>query len=135
MSGWDLDALAASLRRDSGDLSLYAGFLINTLSGSLPPELIRVDRRTGLFGRVRDDAPVLGIAVLVGDRRFTLRRQAVGRPVSAWIRLESGGVVLRTEPVGMDVWIRELATALTDHARTSAATAEMLRRLTLPESP
>lgn len=135
MSGWDLDVLAASLRRDSDDLSMYAGFLINTLSAGLPLEMVRVDRKAGLFGKVRDDAPVLGVAVLVGDRRFALRRQAVGRPVSAQIRLESGGVVLRTESVGMDVWFRELAAALTRHARANAATAEMLRRLTWPEWP
>lgn len=114
-------------------MSMYAGFLINTLSGSLPPEMVRVDRKTGLFGRVRDDAPVLGIAVLFGDRVFTLRRQAVGGPVSAQICLESGGVVLRTESVGMDMWSHELAVALAHHARANAATAQLLRRLMLPE--
>ena len=81
--------LAASLRRVSGDLSLYAGFLLNALSASLPTEMMRVERRAGLFGRVRDDAPVLGVEVLCGDRRFALRRQRVGQPVTAWIRHES----------------------------------------------
>ena len=132
MSDWDLEVLAARLRRDSSDLSLYAGFLINTLSATLPPEMVSVERRTGLFGRVRDDAPVLGVGVLFGDRRLTLRRDAVGKPVTAQIRHESGGVVLRTETVGMDVWSRELATELAGYARANAEAAAVLRRLAEP---
>ncbi|KAA2264217.1 hypothetical protein F0L68_08235 [Solihabitans fulvus] len=135
MSGWDLEVLAASLRRDSDDLSLYAGFLINTLSASLPAELVSVDRKSGLFGRVRDDAPVLGVTILLGDRRFTLNRTAVGQPVTSRIRHESGGVVLRTETVGMDVWSLELATALARYAQANAAASQVLRRLASPELP
>jgi hypothetical protein len=135
LSGWDLEVLAASLRRDSDDLSMYAGFVINTLSASLPGEMVRVERKTGLFGRVREDAPVLGVTVLFGDRRFSLRRQGVGQPVIAQIRHESGGVVLRTETVGMDAWSRELAVALADYARANATAAQVLQRLTAPEAP
>jgi hypothetical protein len=135
LSGWDLEVLAASLRRDSGDLSMYAGFLINTLSASLPPEMVRVERKSGLFGRVKDDAPVLGVAVLFGDRRFTLRRPSVGAPVTAQVRHESGGVVLRTETVGMDEWSRELAAQLAKYAQANAAAAQALQRLTLPDAP
>jgi hypothetical protein len=133
LSDWDLEVLAARLRRDSDDLSLYAGFLINTLSATLPREMVWVERKSGLFGRARDDAPVLGIGVLFGDRRFTLRRDAVGKPVTAQIKHESGGVVLRTETVGMDVWSRELATELAGYALANAAAAEALRRLAMPK--
>ncbi|ONI75110.1 hypothetical protein ALI144C_40885 [Actinosynnema sp. ALI-1.44] len=135
MSGWDLAALAARLRRDSDDLSSYAGLLITMLADSLPLEVVRVDRKTRLFGGARSDAPVLGIAVQLGDRRFTLRRKAVGQPVTAQVRLESGGVVLRTETVGMDVWSHDLAEALVRHAQAHAATVELLQRLTLPDQP
>jgi len=41
---WDLDVLATELRRHGEDLSLYAGFLLNTLSAALPPELVEVER-------------------------------------------------------------------------------------------
>jgi hypothetical protein len=132
LSGWDLEVLAANLRRDSGDLSLYAGFLINTLSATLPPEMVSIERKPGLFGRVKDDAPVLGVGVLFGDRRFTLRRDAVGRPVTAQVRHESGGIVMRTETVGMDVWSRELAARLARYAQDNAAAADAVRRLTMP---
>ncbi len=125
MSDWDLEVLAASLRRDSGDLSLYAGFLINTLSATLPAEMVLVERKAGLFGRVKDDAPVLAVGVLFGDRRLTLRRDAVGKPVTAQIKHESGGVVMRTET--------ELATELASYAQAHAAAADALRRLTMPD--
>ena len=132
MSEWDLELLAANLRQDSTDLSLYAGFLIHTLSESLPPEMVLIERKAGLFGRAKDDAPVLGVAVLFGDRRLTLRREAVGKPVIAQVKHESGGIVMRTETVGMEVWSRELATELTRYAQANAAAAEAVRRLVLP---
>ncbi|ALG08692.1 hypothetical protein [Kibdelosporangium phytohabitans] len=78
---------------------------------------------------------MLDIAVRLGDRLFTWRRQAVGRPVTAQVRLESGGVVLRTETVGMDVWSHDLTQALVQHAQAHAATVELLHRLTLPDQP
>jgi len=110
--------LAASLRADSDDLSTYAGFLINTLAG-LPPELVEVERKTGMFGRVKDDAPVLGVGVHLGDQ----------------VKHESGGVVMRTEKVTMDVWSGQLAGALAEYAESNARAAQALQRLTSPELP
>jgi hypothetical protein len=132
LSDWDLELLAATLRQDSNDLSLYAGFLIHTLSETLPPEMVVIERRAGLFGRVKEDAAVLGVSVLFGDRRLTLRREAVGKPVIAQIKHESGGIVMRTETVGMEVWSRELASQLTRYAEANAAAADAVRRLILP---
>lgn len=132
LSDWDLEMLAANLRQDSGDLSLYAGFLIHTLSETLPPEMVVVERKAGFLGRVKDDAPVLGVAVLFGDRRLTLRREAVGKPVIAQVKHESGGIVMRTETVGMEVWSRELAAELARYAEAHAAAADAVRRLILP---
>jgi hypothetical protein len=134
VSGWDLAVLAASLRADSDDLSTYAGFLINTLAG-LPPELVEVERKTGMFGRVKDDAPVLGVGVHLGDHRFTLRRDGVGKPVAAQVKHESGGIVMRTETVTMDVWSGQLAGALAEYAESNARAAQALQRLTSPELP
>lgn len=135
MSQWDLGVLAASLRQDSGDLSLYAGFLLNTLSDGLPPDMVRIERKTGLFGRAKDDAPVLRVSVSLGDRRFTLHRDGVGKRAVAQISHESGGVVMRTETVGMDVWSQALAAALAKYAEANAAAAQALQRLTMPGMP
>jgi hypothetical protein len=119
--------LAASLRAGSDDMSLYAGFLIY--------ELVEVERKTGMFGRVKDDAPVLGVGVRLGDHRFALRREGVGKPVVAQVKHESGGVVMRTETVSMDVWSGQLAQALAEYAESNARAAQVLQRLTSPELP
>jgi hypothetical protein len=135
-SHWDLEVLAAGLRRHSSDLSLYAGFLLNTLSSALPPEMVRVERRGGLIARLRGaEAPVVSVSVVFDGRSFTLRRARVGAPAVATIRHESGGVALRTETVGVDAWSRQLAAALAGYAEQNAAAAEALARFTQPGAP
>lgn len=132
MTQWDMELLAASLRRQADDLSMYAGFLLNSLSAALPAELVQVERKAGLFGRVKDDAPVLAVSVLLGDQRFTLRRGGVGQRVAATVGHVSGGIVLRTDEVGMETWSQKLAVALARFAERDAAAAQALARLTLP---
>ncbi|NMN98741.1 hypothetical protein [Antrihabitans stalactiti] len=132
MTQWDLNSLAASLRMDGDDLSLYAGFLMNTLSSALPANVVSVERKSGLFGRTREDAPVLGVSVTAGDERFVIRRKGVGQPAIAQIIHESGGIVLKTDTVAMDAWSHRLAAALAGLAQQNAAAATALARLTLP---
>jgi hypothetical protein len=111
---WDLEVLASELRRHSGDLSLYAGFLLSTLSSALPAELVEVERKGSLLGRLRGaQAPVVAATVRLGDQGFTLR----------------------TETVGLDEWSHRLAAALGAYADRHAGTAEALRRFTLPDAP
>jgi hypothetical protein len=132
-SQWDLEVLASQLRRHSGDLSLYAGFLLTTLSSALPAEMVTVQRRGSLLGRLRGaEGPVVAVTVLVEGLGFTLRRERVGAAAVATVRHESGGVALRTETVGVDEWSRRLAAALAAYAETNAAAAEALARFTLP---
>lgn len=136
MTQWDLEVLASQLRRHSDDLSLYAGFLLTTLSAALPPEMVEVERKGGLLARLRGgEPPVVAVTVRVGDQGFMLRRAAVGAPAVATVRHESGGIALRTDSVGIDEWSRRLAAALADYATHHAAAAEALGRFTLPGSP
>jgi hypothetical protein len=133
---WDLEVLATELRRHSGDLSLYAGFLLTTLAAALPPELVEVERKGSLLGRLRGaEAPVVAVTVRLGSEGFTLRRDAVGRPPVATVRHESGGIALRTDTVGLDEWSRRLAAALGALAERDAAAAAALARFTLPGAP
>jgi hypothetical protein len=133
---WDLEVLAAELRRRSDDLSLYAGFLLSTLSSALPPELVDVERKGSVLGRLRGaEAPVVAATVRLGDQGFALRRERVGAPAVATIRHESGGIALRTETVDLDEWSHRLAAALGGYADRHAGAAEALRRFTLPEAP
>jgi len=133
-SAWDLELLAAELRRNSGDLSLYAGFLLTTLSAALPPEMVTIEREGGL-GRLlrrRGEPAVLAVSVVMGEQRFTLRRDRVGAPPVATIGHRSGGVVLRTETLPIADWSRRLAAELGSYAEQNAAAADALARLTLP---
>src|SRR5437764_15262259 len=96
----DLEVLAATLRGYSDDLSLYAGFLLNVLSAALPPELIEVQREGRWRARLAGREPaVLSVSVLVGDNRYQLARDDLGRPATPRIRHEPGAVVLSTPTV------------------------------------
>jgi hypothetical protein len=129
----DLEVLAAALRGHSDDLSLYAGFLLNVLSSALPPDLIEVQRESKWKAKLGGREPaVLSVAVSIGDHRYELTRTELGRPAAAKIRHESGGVVMSTRTVGIDEWSRGLAGDLAGLARTNAAAAAVLQRLTAP---
>lgn len=131
-----MDLLAASLRLDADDLSMYAGFLLNTLSGALPSELVRVTRKGGLRQRLAGgEPPVVEIAISLGDRRFTLHRDSVGAPPRASVAHEVGGVVLNTTPLPLDEWARALAAGLLERAGTNTATRVALERMLEPGSP
>ena len=126
----DVPSLAALVSRQSLDLNTYAAFLINSLDGALPPELISVQRKSSLFGRVKPDAPILCVTVRLGEQRFVLQRPDPTRMPAASVSHEVGGIVLRTESVPLEAWSGQLAAALADFARTNQATAEALARLT-----
>ncbi len=118
----DLELLAAQLRRHSDDLSLPA---------ALPPELVRVNREGRWKAKLAGRQPaVLGIAVTIGDQRYELERTGVGAAPVAKIRHESAGVVLSTRTVSLDDWSRVLARELGKVARSNAAAADALQRLT-----
>jgi hypothetical protein len=131
-SYFDLEMLAAQLRKHTDDLSLYSGFLLNVLSAALPGEIVTVRREGKLKARLngRGEPAVLGVAVHLGDRRYDLERAEFGRPLTATIRHESGGVVMSTKAVTIEEWSRAMAGELSQVASTSAAAAEVLQRMT-----
>lgn len=131
-SYFDLEMLAAQLRKHSDDLSMYSGFLLNVLSAALPGEIVTVRREGKIKARFggRSEPAVLGVAVDLGDRLYTIDRAEFGRPLTAEIRHQSGGVVLSTKQVTVDEWSRAMAGELSKVASTNAAAAEVLARLT-----
>jgi hypothetical protein len=132
-SNLDLELLAAQLRRHTDDLSLYSGMLLNVLSATLPPELVRVRREGKLKARLGGREPaVLGVSVSVGDHRYELDRSAVGAPAVTRICHESGGIVMSTKQVGADEWSRSLAAALATVAGGNAAAVAALQKLAGP---
>jgi len=133
--GADVAALAAALRRDADDLSLYAGFLLNTLSQALPAELVAIDRERSLRDRMHgNDGRVTGVHVRLGDVLFSLRRPRVGATAAASISHQVNGIVLSTEIVSMDVWSTRLSQELLHRAAadsTAASLAQLLNPRTL----
>ena len=129
----DLELLAAQLRRHNDDLSLYAGFLLNVLSGALPGELVAVRKESKWKARLGGREPgVLAISVTLGNHRYELERAGVGALPVAKICHESGGVVLSTRTVGADEWSRALATSLMQTVGSNSAAVAALQRLTAP---
>lgn len=125
--------LAAALRADAGDLSLYAGFLLNSLSDALPAELVTVDRARSLADRVRGgEGTVTGVHVRLGEEVFSLRRARVGAPGAATVSHEVGGIRLATETLGLDAWSTRVSAALLERARADSAAAAALTGLLAP---
>ena len=90
------DVLAASIRADAADTSLFLELLASKLEGALPAD-VEVQREGGLFRRSR---PVRALIVRVGDRRFELHRH--GHTVRARIAQEARGITLRTDDAALD---------------------------------
>jgi hypothetical protein len=119
----DLDLLAASLRADSSDLSVFVESLAAKLEEAVPGR-VRVDRRrAGMFG----PKAVRSVAVDLGDRRLELRSD--GGAVEARCARLSGGIVLKNEVVETDMWLATLSEALAAEARRSETTRKALERL------
>lgn len=131
--GADVATLAAALRRDADDLSLYAGFLLNTLSQALPAELVAIDRERSLRDRMQgNDGRVTGVHVHLGDALFSLRRPTVGAAAATSISHRVNGIVLSTETVSMDVWSTRLSQDLLHRADADSAAAASLAQLLSP---
>ena len=129
----DLEVLAAQLRRHSDDLSMYAGFLLNSLSAALPPEMVAVRREGKLKARLAGREPaVLAVSVTVGNHRYELERSEFGARPVAKVCHQSGGVVLSTRTVTPDEWSRGLAEALVRTLGSDAAAVAALQRLAAP---
>lgn len=126
----ELPQLAAALRAQADDLSLYAGVLLGLVSEAFPPELVEVEReRRGLFRR--GEPPVTAVTVTLGDRSFRLSRPRVGAPPVAEVRHVVRGVVLSGEVVPLVPWSERLAAELSrtaaQDARVGAALEQLLR--------
>jgi hypothetical protein len=122
-SALDIDLLAASLRADSSDLGAFVEALAVKLEQAVPGAVKVERRREGLFGPKR----VQRIALDAGDQRLELRASA-GAVQTKCSRL-SGGIVIRSEAVGTEAWLRALGEALAVQAQRSQTTRRALERL------
>jgi hypothetical protein len=117
----DFDLVAASLRADADDLRVFAEALTTKLEQSLPGRC-HVER-SGLLGH----GDVRRITVDLGANRFELVRQ--GESVSTRRSSVVRGVTLKSEELGLDEWIDELAAELVQEADRSERGRIALERL------
>ncbi len=120
----ELDLLASALRADLSDIAVFIEGLATKLEGALPG-LVEVERvRQGFRG----PKLVARIALDAGDgQRLELRRAGTRlEPLRARV---SGGIVLKTEPLALDDWLRLLAQAMSSLAARSERTRQALEQL------
>jgi hypothetical protein len=122
-SDLDIDLVAASLRADAGDVGAFVEALAVKLEQAVPRGVRVERRRDGMFGPKR----VRRISVDAGNLRLELRND--GASVQTLCARVSGGIVLKSEEMATDEWLRALGEALAIEARGSQTTRRALERL------
>lgn len=124
VGGIDVDALAASLRASSSDLTVFVEVLADKLEDALPGR-VQVERRSTRF--LGKEKRVERLQCEFGDQRYLLsaRDGAVETRRATAVR----GVVLKTEVFPLDAWLDALARDLATEARTSERAQLALQQL------
>ena len=124
----DIDLVAAALRSQNTDLPGLFRVLADTLPDSLPPGWVQVERDRSLADRVagRPGEPT-SVSVEVGDTQLRLARD--DRTMVAESRHVVHGVVLSRRRIGVEHWVRALASALAAAAQQDAQARTALARL------
>jgi hypothetical protein len=119
----DIDLVTASLRADSSDLRVFVEVLAAKLEEAMPGAVSVERRRDGMFGPKQ----VRRIAVDASGLRLELR--ADGASIQTRCARLSGGIVLKSEELPTDQWLRVLGETLAEQARTSQTTRQALQRM------
>lgn len=115
--------VAASLRADATDTDTFFEVLASKLAAALG-ERVRLEQG----GRLKRGARIQGLSVEVGDLELSAERHRGA--VRCQVRHSVRGIVLRSEDVEVDEWLRVLVAALVGEAerndRTRAALGALL---------
>jgi hypothetical protein len=120
----DIDLLAASLRADSSDVGAFVESLAVKLEDVLPGRVNVQRGRRGMFG----PKVVRRIAVEASSERLELTVGEGDAIETKRCRL-SGGIVLKTEAIDTEAWLRAVGEALAAEAQRSEQTRQALERL------
>ena len=118
------ELLAASLRADAGDTGAFLEALAAKLGGALP-QRVRVEHGGGLFSHQH---PVRRLAANLGDWEYVIEA-GPGGSLNAARTHAVRGIALKSEPLGLDEWIENLAADLAALAQRSAQDRAALQRL------
>lgn len=125
-----LGHLIAALSAHADVVSL-SQVLTVTLADTLPAGMVRIERHRTLTDRIagRPGHPI-AVTIAADDKILTLKTPPDG-PVEATVTHTVRGVTLSRTPMSPQMWIAELATALTKLADTDETTRTALERLLL----
>ena len=108
----DMSMAVSQLASNGTDLRIMLKLLIGQLAGVLGDRMT-VDRA----GRFRKSEEIRSVRIVLGDD--TLEAAVEGASVRCTIGHSSGGIRIRSEQVGMDVWLTRLLTTLQAEAAHS----------------
>jgi hypothetical protein len=126
-AAFDLSMAVSQLASNSTDLRIMLKLLVSQLSDALGTR-ISVERA----GRFRKSDEIKSVRITLGDD--TLEAQVDGGTVRCTIGHSSGGIRIRSEQVGMDVWLTRLLTTLQAEAANSEQTRQALENIVIGES-
>jgi hypothetical protein len=121
---FDLSMAVSQLASNSTDLRIMLNLLVAQLSDALGGR-ISVERA----GRFRKSDDVKSVRISLGDD--TLEAVVDGGTVRCTIGHSSGGIRIRSEQVGMDVWLTRLLTTLQAEAVNSEQTRLALENIVI----
>jgi hypothetical protein len=124
----DLSLAVSQLSSDRTDVRVMLKLLVSQLAGVLG-DRVAVERA----GRFRKSDEIKSMRIALGDD--TLEAVVEGATVRCSIGHSSGGIRIRSEQVGMDVWLTRLLTALQAEAAHSEQTRLALENIVIGGQP
>jgi hypothetical protein len=124
-ASFDLSMAVAQLASNGTDLRIMLKLLVSQLSDALGSR-ITVERAGGRF---RKSDEIKSVRISLGDD--TLEAVVEGGTVRCTIGHSSGGIRIRSEQVGMDVWLTRLLTTLQAEAVNSEQTRLALENIVI----
>ena len=123
-AAFDLSMAVSQLASNSTDLRIMLKLLVAQLSDALG-DRISVERA----GRFRKSDEIKSVRITLGDD--TLEAAVEGGTVRCTIGHASGGIRIRSEKVGIDVWLTRLLTTLQSEAANSEQTRQALENIVI----
>ena len=127
-ASFDLSMAVSQLASNSTDLRIMLKLLVSQLSDALGSR-IAVERAGGRFRKTDE---IKSVRISLGDD--TLEAAVDGGTVRCTIGHSSGGIRIRSEQVGMEVWLTRLLTTLQSEAVNSEQTRLALENIVIGES-
>ena len=124
-ASFDLSMAVSQLASNSTDLRIMLKLLVSQLSDALGSR-IAVERAGGRFRKTDE---IKSVRISLGDD--TLEAAVDGGTVRCSIGHSSGGIRIRSEQVGMEVWLTRLLTTLQSEAVNSEQTRLALENIVI----